>query len=282
MHIKTAILSMNLEQLHQLMEPPAQVHFGWKSGSHTFSWPEHTRYSGRITLKDLSSRISSAYAEATTRLHILTSIPLQPEDKNFLQRQINLGSDLNERIENLRRQALVERGLLQKISSLFVTDFEEQIVCISSIASDQLLLNARPIATINKAKPKPKPHQPKPRPNFTRHTFKREFQPEFRPKFKFDFAFDDFFSGFNNLFENNGHYHFHQSQRHNDSFWMPKRVDKSRYYAVLGVKPNASAEEIRRAYLKLSKHWHPDKNKKPKAREKFQEIKAAYEQLSKK
>lgn len=52
------------------------------------------------------------------------------------------------------------------------------------------------------------------------------------------------------------------------------------YYEVLGVDKNASEDEIKRAYRKLAKQYHPDINKAPDAEEKFKEIQKAYEVLS--
>ncbi len=51
-------------------------------------------------------------------------------------------------------------------------------------------------------------------------------------------------------------------------------------YETLGVSENASADEIKKAYRKLARKYHPDINKDPKAQEKFKEINAAYEVLS--
>ncbi len=51
-------------------------------------------------------------------------------------------------------------------------------------------------------------------------------------------------------------------------------------YETLGVSENASADEIKRAYRKLARKYHPDINKDPEAEEKFKEINAAYEVLS--
>ncbi len=52
------------------------------------------------------------------------------------------------------------------------------------------------------------------------------------------------------------------------------------YYEILGVPRNASAEEIRRAYRKLARKYHPDANKGDSSSEdKFKEINEAYEVL---
>lgn len=51
-------------------------------------------------------------------------------------------------------------------------------------------------------------------------------------------------------------------------------------YETLGVSENASAEEIKKAYRKLARKYHPDINKDESAIEKFKEINAAYEVLS--
>ena len=55
---------------------------------------------------------------------------------------------------------------------------------------------------------------------------------------------------------------------------------KRDYYEVLGLSKGASAAEIKKAYRKLSKQYHPYINKEEGAEEKFKEITEAYEVLS--
>ena len=51
-------------------------------------------------------------------------------------------------------------------------------------------------------------------------------------------------------------------------------------YKVLGVSPNASDEEIKKAYRRLAKQYHPDRNPgDAEAAKKMQEVNAAYEQI---
>ena len=52
------------------------------------------------------------------------------------------------------------------------------------------------------------------------------------------------------------------------------------YYAVLGVSPEATDEEVKKVYRKLALQFHPDRNKgNPQAEAKIREINAAYEIL---
>jgi len=60
-------------------------------------------------------------------------------------------------------------------------------------------------------------------------------------------------------------------------------VKETVFYDRLGVKPDASESEIKKAFYKLAQKWHPDKvdaSQKAEAEEKFKEINEAYEVLS--
>jgi molecular chaperone DnaJ len=52
------------------------------------------------------------------------------------------------------------------------------------------------------------------------------------------------------------------------------------YYSILGVSRDSSADEIKKAYRKLAREYHPDVNPDPTSGEKFKEITTAYEVLS--
>ena len=51
------------------------------------------------------------------------------------------------------------------------------------------------------------------------------------------------------------------------------------YYEVMGVPRDAQADEIKRAYRKLARKFHPDVSKEPEAEERFKELGEAYEVL---
>lgn len=54
---------------------------------------------------------------------------------------------------------------------------------------------------------------------------------------------------------------------------------KKTLYQVLTVKPEATAEELKKAYRQLARQWHPDVCREPDAREQFEQIQHAYELL---
>jgi molecular chaperone DnaJ len=55
---------------------------------------------------------------------------------------------------------------------------------------------------------------------------------------------------------------------------------KRDYYEVLGVARNATADDIKRAFRRLARQYHPDVSQAPDAAERFKEINEAYEVLS--
>ncbi len=57
-------------------------------------------------------------------------------------------------------------------------------------------------------------------------------------------------------------------------------MNKRDYYEVLGVDKNASSDEIKSAFRRLAKKYHPDVSKEPNAAEKFKEAQEAYAILS--
>lgn len=57
-------------------------------------------------------------------------------------------------------------------------------------------------------------------------------------------------------------------------------MNNTEYYDRLGVSKDASQDEIKKAYRKMSKKYHPDINKEPGAEEKYKEVQEAYETLS--
>ena len=52
------------------------------------------------------------------------------------------------------------------------------------------------------------------------------------------------------------------------------------YYGTLGVRQDATSEEIKRAYRKLARELHPDVNPDADAQQRFRDVTAAYEVLS--
>lgn len=47
---------------------------------------------------------------------------------------------------------------------------------------------------------------------------------------------------------------------------------KKDLYGILGVTKGANKDDIKKAYFKLAKQYHPDVNKTPEAKEKFAQI----------
>lgn len=70
--------------------------------------------------------------------------------------------------------------------------------------------------------------------------------------------------------------HFHATKGPEDYYSSLNLINLE----LLGVNKNASQSDIKKAYFKLAKKYHPDVNKAPDANAKFSEINKAYETLS--
>jgi DnaJ-class molecular chaperone len=57
-------------------------------------------------------------------------------------------------------------------------------------------------------------------------------------------------------------------------------TDRRDYYEILGVERSANQEQIRKAYRKLARQFHPDVNKEADAAKKFSEVQEAYDVIS--
>lgn len=58
------------------------------------------------------------------------------------------------------------------------------------------------------------------------------------------------------------------------------KTSQKDYYAILGISRDASTAEIKRAYRKLAKQYHPEVNPEPDAAERFRELTEAYDTLT--
>lgn len=111
----------------------------------------------------------------------------------------------------------------------------------------------------------------------------------FKPDFKPGLIFGSQASPFNvhSHFMADGGYrshkesHFPFADRSGRQPKAHKATNQDQHFRTLGLSPQACAEEIRAAYRKLARQYHPDKNQGSKeAAEKFRQVRRAYEQLS--
>jgi len=59
-------------------------------------------------------------------------------------------------------------------------------------------------------------------------------------------------------------------------------MSSSDFHQILGVTPDASEAEIKRAYKRLAMRWHPDRNPDPRAHDQFRLVREAFERLTRK
>jgi hypothetical protein len=59
----------------------------------------------------------------------------------------------------------------------------------------------------------------------------------------------------------------------------PKPYQCDDAFGVLGVSPDAATEDIKNAYIRLARQWHPDLNHSPEAQAQFVRITRAYEYI---
>jgi curved DNA-binding protein CbpA len=74
--------------------------------------------------------------------------------------------------------------------------------------------------------------------------------------------------------------HMGQGQDYSSSMVLADSSKEHNYYDILGVKKDATKQEIHRAFRQLAKKYHPDKNKDKSASDEFIKIFKAYETLS--
>ena len=100
-----------------------------------------------------------------------------------------------------------------------------------------------------------------------------------------DFSqFDEFFrqQGYGGYYNgqgaNYGNSHGNSNSSQNTSYGFKDQYEKA--CDTLGINYNADKYEVKLAYRKMAKKYHPDLNKEPGAKEKFQEVNVAYEFLN--
>lgn len=285
--IKTEIKEIDFHGLKELLLQTAfTIKRTWEG--HEVSWDGHE---GTLKIPEITTQMKRVYQKAMEGLREGTSFQqldylhykpiadsagrmiqqIQYYNKRILQEQ-NDDSDVTKFIQRTVQKAKSTIHATQK-------EINEELDSLKKkVEEDQFFLKTkRPeIPSKQSSAKKPKPAQQ----NLNDHFF---FSP-FADIFNFlpgGPAFQN--AGFQRTFFTNGGdgQHFFFSFNSND---MPAaaptkpRIDP---YKTLGIEPNATKAEIKKAYHALAKEWHPDKNKGLDAKEKFQEIQEAYEMLTK-
>ncbi|MDY3006412.1 J domain-containing protein [Anaerococcus porci] len=105
-----------------------------------------------------------------------------------------------------------------------------------------------------------------------------------RQQEEFNKRFEEFFKGFSftGYDSNEGYSGYRNNNGYKGAFVndLGFKEKYENYCSILGVNPNADQYEIKLAYRKLAKKYHPDVSDDPNATEKFQKINEAYNFLS--
>lgn len=116
--------------------------------------------------------------------------------------------------------------------------------------------------------------------DFTK-TKKDEKSYKYEPDYDYDYDYDwSKFFGKSGGYGTGSSYGSKKNGSYGGSSAKPKEEGKD-YYKILGVDKNATDKEIKKAYIKLMRKWHPDKNKdnKEEAEKITKELNEAYQEV---